>query len=529
MNQLRKPFANICILRRTPSLRAGMAAFMATVAIAGSAYASGNAADCEGKDKPALAALDQKILAAGNTPIDAQSIAAYKALLEQRVQLLAQATEDCDAACQADKKLEASLSTQLEKLLDAKSDPLNTGPASVNYEMRVKALQQELNAAAVLAQKDCGPVFAGFPPGTGRIRPDYMILTVVYAPPGSSKTGAGNVDYATQSAMGTSVGISDSFANKLSIDTTFSGGAFGDDASLEIDFSTSTDRTDKSELDVTKTQKGEIKIPGPAFDGVDHNSDRIYLWLNPAVTVNQGEKSASWTLGVDGPTMDVNYAEVGWLKDPTKMPPGVTAAFQKAGIQVSDYATILSADPFANGSTAIDPSRFVELAESYPFEPVDSPTAMASTDTVTLTSDTKKISSVTGTESVGLTITVSAKVSAVFASVSLKVSDGFTYTHSKSLQSSTDTTQSAAFTIGQPAYGYAGGASIFVYWDTIFQTFMFANPSDASTAPVITTGSLVDRAGAPIAKKPLTVSIDGQEYKTMTNSKGVYKIYGLEK
>jgi len=224
--------------------------------------------------------------------------------------------------------------------------------------------------------------------------------------------------------------------------------------------------------------------------------------------------------------MMVNYAEVGWLKNPAAMPPGVAQAFRAAGITESDYATILGADPFSK-TTAIDPSRFIELSEAFPFEPVSSATETPANTSVTLTSESKSTSSTTGTQTVSLTVTVGAKVNAVFADLSLKVSDAFTYTHSQSLQKSNDQTQSAAFTIAQPAFGYTGGSYVFVYWDTVFQTFLFDIPAASATASdEQLSGVVKNKNGASVARTEVSFTLLDHTYRTMTDSRGFYKIFG---
>jgi hypothetical protein len=479
---------------------------------------------CLSTDQTSLTALDQQLQAASQAPVSTANTAAYEQLLAKFNQLKAQRTADCAAACTEDTTAEHAMSQKLQTLQGEVGKPPYTGPASTVLEQQIRTQQSQLNGLIIAAKPVCSPPLTGLPPGSGMIDPSYMILTVIYAPPGSNGgKGASSVDYADGSTTGTSVSTSDSFKNKLSISATFSGGAFGDDVSLGLGFTTSQNATQKDQIDVTKSTKGDIKILGPGADGIDHDEDRIYLWLNPGVEVSQDGNSIDWSLIPTGTNMTIQYVEVGWLKNPTTMPPGVQTQLQSAGITSTDYATILTADPFANGSNGLDLSRFIELSESFPYEPPETVSDPAGSQTVTLTDETKSTSTSTDTASVGLSITATAKVNAVFASLQLKVSDSMTYTHTGSLQNSQDSTQSASFTIGQPAFGYAGPTNLLVYWDTLFQSFVFTfNPLTSESASV--SGTVTDSSGKPVANQPLSIELPGLRLRTITDATGRYKV-----
>jgi hypothetical protein len=58
---------------------------------------------------------------------------------------------------------------------------------------------------------------------------------------------------------------------------------------------------------------------------------------------------------------------VAWLKNPSLMPPNVAQQLQALKFTNHDYQTILALDPFANGSTTIDPTRFVPTTYAFPY------------------------------------------------------------------------------------------------------------------------------------------------------------------
>ncbi|HXW14398.1 MAG TPA: carboxypeptidase-like regulatory domain-containing protein, partial [Terriglobia bacterium] len=104
----------------------------------------------------------------------------------------------------------------------------------------------------------------------------------------------------------------------------------------------------------------------------------------------------------------------------------------------------------------------------------------------------------------------------------LNSSDSMEWTNTSSLGTSTQSLQSASATVGGPAIGFSGPPDVLVYWDTIYNSFMFAFPTTQPTA----TGSLLDSAGKPVANQAVTLTAGGHMFKTLTNAKGQYRIYG---
>ena len=74
-------------------------------------------------------------------------------------------------------------------------------------------------------------------------------------------------------------------------------------------------------------------------------------------------------MGVDGPTMNIQYVNAGWLNGATAMAPGVKQQLDAAGLDAEDYQQILGTNPFQSGSTVIDTDRFIALPESFAYEP----------------------------------------------------------------------------------------------------------------------------------------------------------------
>jgi hypothetical protein len=197
-----------------------------------------------------------------------------------------------------------------------------------------------------------------------------MIMTIIYAPPGTAGQGArSSVDYGASTTFDTETSVTHAFKNDLTITASASANAFGASVAVDASFGMTTTKTNSSSLDVKTTTGTDIKVTGPNKDGIDHDLDVIYLWLNPQVAVEPHGPGVSWSLQSTGAVMDVQYVYVGWLKDPSKIPRGVLDKLNAANITPADYQTILSRDAFAHGGTALDPHRFWPTSQTFPYEP----------------------------------------------------------------------------------------------------------------------------------------------------------------
>ena len=102
------------------------------------------------------------------------------------------------------------------------------------------------------------------------------------------------------------------------------GGLFGGGIKTSLDFDSSNSSTSASSTDVRKTAGFRLTVNGPASDGIDHDADLIYLWLNPQVNISIDQvNNVAWRLSVGGPVMNVQFLYVSWLKQPQLIPPGV--------------------------------------------------------------------------------------------------------------------------------------------------------------------------------------------------------------
>ena len=82
--------------------------------------------------------------------------------------------------------------------------------------------------------------------------------------------------------------------------------------------------------------------------------------LNPQLNVTVNGTDISWAMGTrDGQNPSVVYVTPGWLKNPSTMEPQLAALLAESNILPRDYPQILALDPFATGTTILDPNRFV--------------------------------------------------------------------------------------------------------------------------------------------------------------------------
>src|SRR5262245_17761609 len=125
----------------------------------------------------------------------------------------------------------------------------------------------------------------------GFINPEYIVVGVTYAPPGSSST----VTYSNTTMVGSTTNISTSFTSEtgfsVSVDKTFKMAAGNIVAgSVKLTTSQSQNYTQGSNTSVTNTISKATTIGytthgTPTFSPVNSDYDYIWLWLNPELVM----------------------------------------------------------------------------------------------------------------------------------------------------------------------------------------------------------------------------------------------------
>jgi hypothetical protein len=125
----------------------------------------------------------------------------------------------------------------------------------------------------------------------------YLVLSVIYAPPGTNGGhSSSSVAYSAGSTTGVTTSASQSFkaANALSFEG--EGGFLGSGGGGGLSFEFSRSVTDTQALEIKKSVTSTIgPWPGPSQDGINHDEDVIYLALKPTINLALSSSSAAWS------------------------------------------------------------------------------------------------------------------------------------------------------------------------------------------------------------------------------------------
>lgn len=138
---------------------------------------------------------------------------------------------------------------------------------------------------------------------TGYINPKYIVEAVIYAPPG----GNSFVDYTNSTTVSSTTTITRTFISGTgeSVSVTQPGGIFGFlGGSRTNDYSSTLTQQNQDSTSVTAsyTDTSSVQVYGPGqsspstncgplatdYIGVDHDCDKIKVWLNPVLTFTVG-------------------------------------------------------------------------------------------------------------------------------------------------------------------------------------------------------------------------------------------------
>lgn len=360
-------------------------------------------------------------------------------------------------ACKNAQKAVAAQEKKIEDFEQTRNSPQYAGSAITVYENELKQMQNQLQALRAGEKLACSATGVG---QNGVIFPKYMVLTLIYAPPGnasgkSTSTDASYVDYSTGSTIGSTVDVAHAFKSDYSVTAGLSVGG----ASVSVGGEWTEQQTTTDEYKVNSSDKSDERIPGPAADGIDHDYDEFILCLNPIINVSVQGNKLIYTPGVDGPSLIPLAVFAYELKNPSNMRHDVAVALQAKDFKTSDYNAILSLDPFANGSTAIDTNRFVRTSTTLPYEPPLTANDLPNINSHTITNDSTSTNSNQNISSSAVTLTASVTYSGGFVSATVSTKDSWTWTQTNSTAKSTGSNSSATVAIGDPSYGYSGDIS----------------------------------------------------------------------
>lgn len=399
--------------------------------------------------------------------------------------------------------------------------------AKCNQECFQENCSQFTNAEKLLRAeciRNCRTQCTKAPPVTV-LRPRYLIMSILYAPPGCTSTATATcaatsaVEYAQSSSNGTKVSTTSAFKIGMSVtvNANLPVGPFEASAGFTVSESNSTSRTLK------KAQTLGLKVAGNA-DGVNHGQDRFVLLLNPAIAVSTQGNNVTWNVGHTGPSARLFEVFASELKDPSTMRPPVAQELQTLGFTNEDFQTILSADPLA-ANLPIDPQRYVPTTWTFPYEP-----ALASSDCnggvcscISFTQELKNDLESEKARETSLAFAISMSETIGLSAISsLKHTTTFETTNSSSTANTTGSSQAASATVVCPSTTYNGPVFMEVLWDTVYGSFVFV-PLQLSAKATVQRGKVMDAAGKPARALRVDLTVGGKTFHTFTDRNGGYR------
>lgn len=302
--------------------------------------------------------------------------------------------------------------------------------------------------------------------------PKFYVGSVIYVPPGQSSS----ITYGAGTVTGTTVSTTESWNVSNSVSVTVDldkskGTDTGPSATVTVGqgFSGSTTNS----LDVQSTSNSSTKYQAPASNSINHDYDQVLLYLGVKFVARVDYLgNISWSVDFSQ-IDDQGFATTGYripvgcLRANSTIPSiqcDATVNFlNSVGITAADYPEILRSNPFAdpNASPYPDHRRYLFIG-SVDFLP--NPTTSSHTLQLSNSSDVRnsETSSVTYSSSVGVNLPI------------LKFNNFLSITNSSATSNHTGKSDTGEFTLSLPSAPYSGPATVFVYIDTIYKTFMFS-------------------------------------------------------
>jgi hypothetical protein len=377
----------------------------------------------------------------------------------------------------------------------------------------------------------------------GTVVPAYLVLTVVYSPPGSASGHGSSVTYEADSTTGTTTSASTTFKSGTSSSFDVSGKVYGVGSGSGTGFEASHSVSYSDSMDIKKTTNSTIALTGPSKDEIDHDEDQIWLLLKPNIKLGLSSFVTRWMLA------DTKYpiqpVLAGQLNGHKPMPDGVAKWLNWAGITPKDYPCILARDPLAtqaDGITAkdypcigtsqagakspFDSGRFAPLDKTFAYVPLDDSGASSEQGYKISNSQTRTITTAVE-DSYTVKISESPIDASIFGYFSAKANDtsSWGWTNKSTSGTANGKSQSAQLILRMPSSAYKGSTVMDVYFDTVYNTFAFVI-RQIDTSNVGLQGQLLTKAGRQAVYKQVSLIFGRRTYTTLTNSKGEFAFYG---
>lgn len=351
----------------------------------------------------------------------------------------------------------------------------------------------------------------------GYINPKYVVVGIVYAPPGGVVSGGvakGNVSYTDSNLVSSTTSTKTSFMSgytESEVGTSsigcpitqlcafFNGGGTGTSGSS---YTQSTTTTDSTAVTIQKASGTTLSVNGPTcpYCGVDHDYDLIGVWVNAVelFTLTNGgvvQPNGYGYSTLDQPGLDIYWVYVGELNGdlpvrsttttefarawaasevwPSGQGPGLTAQDEQNILQLDPYWDCTYESPWTDGETSPcakppDPTRFTESAGDLSFSytqaevgasPSDQGYTFSYTNTDTQGTDVTKTTS----QTFSIEQVYSGSLFGLGLSMTLGHSSTITHTYETSSQFTSSNTSTAAATIWQVPCNVVGDACSPVY------------------------------------------------------------------
>jgi hypothetical protein len=366
-----------------------------------------------------------------------------------------------------------------------------------------------------------GPLYAN-------VVPKYIVLSVLYAPPGGPK-GTNIVEYDQENTVGTSHSVKKSFSTEYSISFEGSGGFWGANSGGGLGFTYSHEDSDKQSFESEISTSSSLTIQGyEGGEGVNNDYDEIVILPNPPVGVQLGVNEILWSLGSNAPSP--TKLSVAWLKDPATFQrdaPEVKAYIEKFGITENNYQDILKSDPLATGmidpvSTRYRPTTQFMYTPPYPCD--SAPVA----EKVTLSTKNLSASEHEARDEYSVDVSHYDKVGgdAGVAELKGRLTEGgkWTWLTQSSQGKSQSNISEVKMAVGGPPCGSNKPPLIQAYLDDVYGTYAFREVEGQITLQ----GNLTP-SKTGIASLPVPISIldsKGRQVKIYPNAKGDWVAIG---
>jgi hypothetical protein len=376
------------------------------------------------------------------------------------------------------------------------------------------------DAACPRTDPDCNkhnrPDEPGRPPPAPtpiKVSPSFIVVGILYAPPGN----ASEVTYGQGSSVGSKLEITNSFKGgvQASAEVKAFGGA---EVTVGYQFGGKTGNS----WEVTKSQSKTISLASQ-IDTIDHTKDEFFVWANPELEVTTTDTTVKSTLSAKN-TMVIVPLTGREVLDPSQIP-----AYKKAqlgNLTATDFAQMAQLDPLLTQSS-IDARRFIKVDTLQ----VDGPDVAGDPVIGTALEVDKDatMGSISGfTQQVNVSVMAETGFELGPFGSKLKLGGTLEWDYENTTESTTGHSETASAKLSTSTVGFHD--SVDVYFDSLFNSFMFASSGASSMgkkashkSPAIV--GQVTRGGAPVSGEVVTIQLgNGTKRRVLTNARGGYRL-----